>query len=653
MLVLPIAFALGQTPMSPQSSGQGSMDPSQPNPNGGFPDPKLTKTPTQSSKSGRAALDDSTKQIYGPNSTHYFLESDILNAKLVNRNIDTSLHLFHRYLFQEKAYFLTANLGNEGTAVRNIFVKSPNALGTHLGYNAYMPYAFDTDEVKYYNTKSPFSDIDYSLGGGGQTRLNFSFARNIDSLWNMGLELQRVVADKVLTDAAFKKGDQFLLGQWAVLLHSNYRSRNNKYRILGHFNYFDQGTNDQGGVKLTTGQTPTAALNYLDNTAILSNSTSQSNDQFLKFHVYHEFIGFKGLQFFQRFDLETRKVKYRDMDFDMSLADRFYPKTYINYIQAPSVPDSMYNENQWSSYSHQTGIKGVFRKFIYRAHLKQRYWSVYNPMNDAKLDRFENYLGLWLHQSFSDNIDFTAEGEYLLGSDYKLAAQFTSPWFYAKVQRTSSSPSIVQNWVHNISYRWKNDFDNIQFDVLEGGLEYKSKQFYVKPYVTIQRIGNWVYFDSLANVKQTNEAIGVFRTSVDLGGNFGKFEWGTRLHANTSSGLDIIRMPSFVANANLALNVQYKKLLYMQFGIDLQHQSAYYADAYMPAFQQYHLQDKFQLPAFVQADAYVNLRINRVRLFFKMSNVTQGLITSNYYTAYLHPAMGRVFGYGVKWLLFD
>ena len=653
MLVLPIAFALGQTPMSPQSSGQGSMDPSQPNPNGGFPDPKLTKTPTQSSKSGRAALDDSTKQIYGPNSTHYFLESDILNAKLVNRNIDTSLHLFHRYLFQEKAYFLTANLGNEGTAVRNIFVKSPNALGTHLGYNAYMHYAFDTDEVKYYNTKSPFSDIDYSLGGGGQTRLNFSFARNIDSLWNMGLELQRVVADKVLTDAAFKKGDQFLLGQWAVLLHSNYRSRNNKYRILGHFNYFDQGTNDQGGVKLTTGQTPTAALNYLDNTAILSNSTSQSNDQFLKFHVYHEFIGFKGLQFFQRFDLETRKVKYRDMDFDMSLADRFYPKTYINYIQAPSVPDSMYNENQWSSYSHQTGIKGVFRKFIYRAHLKQRYWSVYNPMNDAKLDRFENYLGLWLHQSFSDNIDFTAEGEYLLGSDYKLAAQFTSPWFYAKVQRTSSSPSIVQNWVHNISYRWKNDFDNIQFDVLEGGLEYKSKQFYVKPYVTIQRIGNWVYFDSLANVKQTKEAIGVFRTSVDLGGNFGKFEWGTRLHANTSSGLDIIRMPSFVANANLALNVQYKKLLYMQFGIDLQHQSAYYADAYMPAFQQYHLQDKFQLPAFVQADAYVNLRINRVRLFFKMSNVTQGLITSNYYTAYLHPAMGRVFGYGVKWLLFD
>lgn len=125
MLLLPMAFTLGQTPMSPQSAGQGSMDPTQPNPNGGFPDPKLSKTPTKASKSGRAALDDSTKQIYGPNSTHYFLESDILNAKLVNRNIDTSLHLFQRYLFQEKSAYLTANLGNDGTAVRDIFVKSP------------------------------------------------------------------------------------------------------------------------------------------------------------------------------------------------------------------------------------------------------------------------------------------------------------------------------------------------------------------------------------------------------------------------------------------------------------------------------------------------------------------------------------------------
>jgi hypothetical protein len=112
-------------------------------------------------------------------------------------------------------------------------------------------------------------------------------------------------------------------------------------------------------------------------------------------------------------------------------------------------------------------------------------------------------------------------------------------------------------------------------------------------------------------------------------------------------------MPSFVANASFALNVQYKKLLYMQFGVDVQHQSAYFADAYMPAMQQYHLQDRYEIPTYLQVDPYVSLRINRVRLFFKMQNVTQGLLNNNYYTAYLHPAMAQSFGYGVRWLLFD
>jgi hypothetical protein len=91
-----------------------------------------------------------------------------------------------------------------------------------LGYNAYVPYAFQADQIRYYQTKSPFSEVTYNLGAGGQTNLNFAFARNVDSLWNVGVEIQRLVADKNLTDAAFKSGDQSLTGQWGVLLHTNF-----------------------------------------------------------------------------------------------------------------------------------------------------------------------------------------------------------------------------------------------------------------------------------------------------------------------------------------------------------------------------------------------------------------------------------------------
>ncbi len=628
----------------------GTIDPA----NAGFPNPKLQNKNGQqtSNKTGRAALDDSTKQIYGPNTVHYFLESDAVNSIDIKRRIDTTLTLMHRYLYQERDGFLSTNLGNQGTAYREIFTLAPKSIGTQLGYNAYLPYAFQADQVRYFHTKSPYSDVTFNLGAGGQTNLNFTFARNVDSLWNVGVELQRMVADKNLTDAAFKARDLSLTGQWGLILHTNFTSRNKRYRLLGHINYFDQGTNDQGGIRLSASQTPDAALKYIDNTALLNDAKSQSNDQFLKLHLYHEFIGFKGLQLFQRLDAETRKVKYRDLAFQTNLADGFYPRTYINYVQAPAS-DSLYNENQWRSFSHQTGIKGIFRQFTYRAHVKQRYWSAYNPLNDASLDKLENYVGLWLRQQVGKNLDFQAEGEYLIGSDYLIKASLVSPWFWANYQRTSVSPTVVNQWVYNTSYRWKNNFDNIQFDQLAGGIEVKSKHFFVKPSVTIQRIGSWVYYDQLATPIQAKEAIAVFRTSVALGGNFKRFEWQSNVHINTQTGPDVMRMPSLVANANLALNVQYKKLLYMQFGLDVIGQSAYYGDTYQPAIQQYHLQNRYELPAFVQVDPYVSLRINRVRLFFKMANVTQGLLTDNYYAAYLYPAMRRGFAFGVKWLLFD
>jgi len=157
LVLLGISPVFGQTL---QSAGGNRND---------FPDPMAPKDPNapkpvSNGKSGRAALDDSTKQIYGPQTMSYSLEEDVLNGRGVKKSVDTSLHLFHRYLFQERSGFLTAHLGNEGTAVRNIFLKKPEQLGTQMGYNAYLPYAFATDEVKYYQTKSPYSDIEYYLG---------------------------------------------------------------------------------------------------------------------------------------------------------------------------------------------------------------------------------------------------------------------------------------------------------------------------------------------------------------------------------------------------------------------------------------------------------------------------------------------------------
>lgn len=622
------------------------------NPNTGFPTVAPNNAKKGPSKSGRAAIDDSTRQKYGPKTVYYFLEDDVIKGSAIKRRVDTSLTLFQRYLFNERKGFLYQDLGNQGTALRPLFLQTQEDLGTQTGYDVYMPYAFQSKEIKYFNTKSPYSDVDYSLGAGGQTRLNFAFARNVDSLWNIGFELQRMVADKVLTDASSKTGDRTLLGQWGLLIHTNFQSKNRKYRLLGHINYFDQGTKDQGGVSESGELKALDLLKYVDNAALLGDGVTENNDRFLKWHVYHEYIGWKGLQLFQTIDIVNRTVKFKDMAFQANLGNGFYPKTYIQYIQAPEK-DSLYTELQWKEFSHQTGFKGIYKGFNYRTYLKQRYWSAYNPVEDASKDRLENTLGLIMEQSFGKNIDFLAQGEYLIGSDFQLKAQLRSPIVQLNFRQAYTSPNLASTWMYNTSYRWKNKFDNVLSYELDGTFSLGNSAFYFYPGATIQRVSNLVYFDSKGNSAQANDALGIFRTHVSIGGKFGKWNWFTKAYWNNQTGPDVFRAPKLVFQGNLSVDLQYKKLLYTQFGLDFHHNSAYFAPAYQPAIQQYYLQDQLQIPGFTQVDVYLTMRINRVRLFFKFNNALQGLLDTNHYTAYLHQSMYRSFGYGVRWLLFD
>jgi hypothetical protein len=73
----------------------------------------------------------------------------------------------------------------------------------------------------------------------------------------------------------------------------------------------------------------------------------------------------------------------------------------------------------------------------------------------------------------------------------------------------------------------------------------------------------------------------------------------------------------------------------------------------MPAVQQFYLQNKQQLDAYLQADVFADFRINRVRLFIKMAHINQGILGAGYYAAPSTPGMGRTFGFGLQWLLFD
>jgi hypothetical protein len=614
--------------------------------NSGFP--QATQPKNTNKKGG---LDDSTKVIYGPTSTKYFLEEDLFNNRKKLYTIDTTLAGFHNYNYLQRYGNVFQDLGNLATAVRPLYYQTPEQSGTMLGYSAYELYAIKPKDVRYYNTKSPFSNIYYVTGGGGQDILEFDFNRNVDSLWNVGLSLHRMTSTRQLVASTTSTSTENAIGHWEFMLHTNYQTKNKKYSLLAYINRFDHNIKDDGGV-LTRGVSYDSLLRYSDNSAILANAASR--DEWNNIHLYHEYVGYKAFQIFQVLDYQSRKTQFSDKAYSSSLDLGFYKKSYL---ATPTTTDSLYNGNTYQIFEHKSGIKGFYRGFNYRLHLRQRFFSYENLLNQYKISRNENFLGIWLNQYFKDSTRAFGELEYLVAGGYKFNFEFQGKWLRVGLFSVNSSPTLVQQYVYNNSFQWNNSgstaLSNVQSENIYATADSKLGNLVLSPSLNIQRIANYVYFDTAAVVKQASENILIYKAGLGISFHKGKFSTVNQIYLTTTSGPDLIRMPKIFINSRLAFDLLYAKVLFIQTGVELHYKSSYYGDAFMPAIQQFHLQDSQQLPGYMQADIFADMRINRVRVFFKLSHANHGFTGNGYYASPGFAGMGRTFGFGVRWLLFD
>ena len=73
-----------------------------------------------STRKGSRIVDDTTKQIYGPNTSRYFYESDIFFNRERIHPIDTLIRNFHRFTYVQQNNNLYQDLGNIGTAIQPV-----------------------------------------------------------------------------------------------------------------------------------------------------------------------------------------------------------------------------------------------------------------------------------------------------------------------------------------------------------------------------------------------------------------------------------------------------------------------------------------------------------------------------------------------------
>jgi hypothetical protein len=109
----------------------------------------------------------------------------------------------------------------------------------------------------------------------------------------------------------------------------------------------------------------------------------------------------------------------------------------------------------------------------------------------------------------------------------------------------------------------------------------------------------------------------------------------------------------FYGNTSYYENAFFKGVLKFQLGFDFYINSAYYADAWMPATGLFYRQNISKVGEYPFLDGFLNWKIKRTRFFIKYTNALAGIAGYNYFTTYGYPMNPGSLKFGLSWTFYD
>ncbi len=234
------------------------------------------------------------------------------------------------------------------------------------------------------------------------------------------------------------------------------------------------------------------------------------------------------------------------------------------------------------------------------------------------------------------------------------------------VRFTTQEPSHwEQNYTSN-HYMWRNSFTKENETRIEGTLAIPHAGFSAT--VSQSVLGNRIYYavDSLPSRKatikpfQASEVVSVtgvyLREDLPIRvGADSRINLNHRVMLQWSSDQKVIPVP--LASVYLSYNFEFnvvKDVLRLQIGVDGRYNTPYYAPGYNPGLGQFYNQREKELGDYVWLDAYANAKWKRMRILIKMEHLSDDMLGSrNYFSTLHYPMNRRVLKFGLSWNFYD
>jgi hypothetical protein len=256
---------------------------------------------------------------------------------------------------------------------------------------------------------------------------------------------------------------------------------------------------------------------------------------------------------------------------------------------------------------------------------------------------------------------FNATAEYVLSginkNNYELDAiyQFNiNHNFYinAAAQDQSRLPDFNLLLYSGNRFAWTNNFSAVQTQNATVSITHKKYKFYAGVFTQQQQ--NQIYFNTDALPQQYNGSTNITRFFAGKDLKLAHIHFNNKINYQTTPNANIIRLPNWVTNHQLYYEGRlFKNNLWLQVGFQARYISAYMANAYMPATNQFYLQNEKSCGNYMFIDFFVSAEIKPVKFFVMAQHINQGLMGTNYVLTPGYPMPDRSIKAGLVWMLFD
>lgn len=540
-------------------------------------------------------------------------------------------------------------LGNNGTATRSILFEPAMQAGWDHGFHAFDVYRWKPENVRFFNTTRPYTELAYLLGGRTEQVIEVTHTQNIKPNWN-GLFQYRLINAPGFFKNQRTNHNNYLLTSWYQSVNKRY---NNYFTIVANSLQSEENGgirddkdylkdpiyDDRFEIPVKLGGDPSFTRNFFGNTMNTGNRHNDFNfilkqqydigkkDSLVRDSVVIPLF-YPRLRFQHTFQYSSYKFLYMD-----NLADSVFYKTHYGF-SIPSAFDTVHIQDSWKEVMNEFSIYQFpdaknqlqfIRAGARFQYLRGNFQSGSNSFFNTSA--FVEYRNKTRNKKWDMALMGTLFASGLNAGNYEAAINLKrfsgkrDAFVEVGFRNSNKTPAFVFDSRSSFYLDAAKQFKNENLTHLFASIYNPALKLLLTGNYFL--VGNYTYFKKYFEADQEETLFNVLQVSAARKFRLGKnCSWYADVYVQQKTGDAPLNLPLIFTRNRLGYegNLGFRKLnIFM--GFELKYHTPYKADHYSPVLGRFYFQDVKTISNRPDIAGFVHFRIRNFRAFFRAENL--------------------------------